>query len=242
MGGWRTWQFAPGCSILGVDVLGPSTLALVISYSDGIYLETLDLSRREDGSLAYPVHLDRRVTPASRTLGEDEEEEAYTDFLLPYPVAVDGSEGTVGLTLQATGVALTVTRPSTTTARAYGSYAAGDVWAGLRYSFLYRLSTLFLRRQNVPVNDGRLDLRWLTVVFTRTRSFLFRVVQLGRTDKTRQYTSTSALTSFADESERYPVQGRTEDVVLSIEDSTSEPLCLTALDWEGNYTNRSQRV
>lgn len=237
LGGWRTWQFSPDTNILGFAING-FVLSLVVEQADGVYLESLDLSRRWDGTLDHVVYLDRRGPGVSPTPFEDDDDVLWTDFTLPYALATDNSEGVVTVVDVDTGTVIESSRPTSTTVRALGTLTANDVYIGVTFSFLYRLSRLYLRRDGKAETNARLTVSWLKVLYDRTKSFVFRVAQTSRTARTRTFTS-NTLTGSG--SIRYPVQGVNQDVVISIEDDTPQPLCLTGLEWEGSFSPRHQR-
>lgn len=235
LGGWRQWQFPAGSAVRGVTTFG-NQVALVVAHSDGLYLETLDLQSQEEGVLDTLVHMDRLLhdwagaNPVTAA--------GATTFDLPYSLATNGSAGTLTVVNATTGAAILATRPTATTFRITGTWTADQVYVGVVYSFLYRLSRIYFRNAQGVQNSGRLDLRWVNIITNRTQSYTLRVAQVDRADVTYAY----AGSTLDEVQKRYPVLGRTEGITLSIEDTSPFALGLVAIDWEAYYTNRSQRA
>lgn len=172
------------------------------------------------------VCLDRRVvSPAAVEAG------GVTTWTLPYPVAVDGSEGTVVVARLDTEDVLTTTRPSPTTVAAVGSFAAFPVVAGIAYTLSYTPSTIYYKG-----SDGQYERR-ADVRLSRLRAFLSGTKSLdcavsvkGRSTFTNQF-----RTNTPEEGQALvvPIFSESTRAALTFSDSSPWPVRLGVLEWEG---------
>ena len=178
------------------------------------------------------VCLDRRVEnpPAVEAGG-------VTTWTLPYPVAVDGSEGTVVVVRLDTEAVLATTRPSPTTVAAVGSFAASPVVAGIAYTLVYTPSTIYYRG-----SDGQYDRR-APVRLSRLRAFLSGTKALdcavsvkGRATFTNQF-----RTDEPEEGQALvvPIFSDSTRAALTFSDSSPWPVRLGVLEWEGQVDPQS---
>jgi len=162
---WSYWEFDANETILNVDVID-SSLYLLVLRSDGVYLERIDLTDDPTlTALGFTCMLDSRVKLTGVYSA------GTTTWTLPYKhadvadlVIVKGEDWTSeeGSTIAVS--ALTGTHA----VEATGDYSTHDVYIGVPYTFRYRLSEQFLRKdeQNAadsPILQGHLILRsmWL---------------------------------------------------------------------------------
>jgi len=172
------------------------------------------------------VCLDRRVeNPLAAEAG------GVTTWTLPYPVAVNGSEGTVVVVRLDTEDVLVTTRPSPTTVAAVGSFSAFPVVVGLAQTFTFTPSTIYYKG-----NDGQYDRR-ASVRLARLRAFMSGTKALdcsvavkGRTTFTNQF-----RTNDPEEGQALvvPIFSENTRAVLTFSNSTPWPVRLGVLEWEG---------
>jgi hypothetical protein len=248
-GAWHRWTFGSG-TILWIT-LAHGILLFYTAYADGTFLNymVLDATRSavtSDGTVVFPdgttaelPHMDRLVFTTEGTLPAPSFDGTHTVYTLPYEVAVDGSEGTLGLCLYDSRTILTLERPSATTAKIAGDYAAAWASIGVQYTSSVELSTLYVRdRDGIADLRGRLHLRNLRLQYHSANGITVTVSSTGRSDAVTEFTST------------YPVDGelvvpvllRNKDANILIEFDSAGSEGLTGMSWEGTYHSRASRL
>ena len=242
MASWSKWQFPAGSTIIGVDMLD-NELTLVIHRSDGVYFESLDLDQGNSGSDAKIQFIDRRITGVqSAAVSAVVYASPVTTWTLPYEVPTNGSQGEMVVVNRATNAVLVTTRPSATTVAVsgYGDLSATSVWIGVLYEFSYTFSKLYSRnREGTPETRGRLQVRYLDLHYHNTTDATLTVSP----DDDRADKALAIDTATAGEgSIHIPVQMRNTYYTLIIADETPGACSFSAVDWEGDYTTRAQRL
>jgi hypothetical protein len=248
MSAWRPWSFRG--DVLTANHMG-NLVHLVVRYSDGVYLEKLDLS---DGAkpLTQPtqVFLDRRAEILGVTAS------GFTTFTVPYPVPV----GDRGLVLAISGTThnpLDIEWLTTTTFRVPGTVAA-KVTFGYTYRTRIVLSQLFpVDYQNNPLTSGRLQIRSFTVRYSDTGYFEAVVYPYGeatsptlvskRPARRVQFSGKSVGTddlilgapSYSSGSFRFSVSADSSKARIVLENSSYMSSTFTSAEWEGLYFNRA---
>lgn len=224
---WGTWEFEG--EVMGLDV-GNGTLAVLVNYSDGLYLETVDLNAEE------PILLDRLVEglDCSPVFSA-----GSTTWTLPYSVATDGSEGTVEV-VQADGTVLVTTRPTATTVRAVGDYDADAVSIGLQFEYEAQLSTIYLRSADatgILKADTRKHLTVHKVRFLHedTRKYDVLIQGSERSEVTYSFSEDDEDNgSFA-----APVMSNNEHVTIKLRSTYPLPCWITGAEWDGTFRART---
>ena len=133
-------------------------------------------------------------------------------------------------------------------------YSAGPVYFGVRYETRYRLSTISLREKDSnggskAITDGRLQLRNIFINFGNTAYLGVEVTSVGRSTYTYTYlpnTLGQSLTvgqvQLASGRFRVPIQAKNDQVTIDIVSESHFPCAILSIDWEGEYTARSQRT
>ena len=187
---WQKFEIDSGATILGCGFVG-SKLYLVVQRADGMHLEWVDFQNAAadltlaDGSTIV-VLLDRKVS----LTGVYNAGTNLTTWTLPY----SDSAGTFKVILSddfagRVGESLTISRPSATTITAVGDYSGGACFVGRTYEFVWELSEQFVRDENNVAKIGdRLQLRTLTLLFSKTGYFRVRVTMPDGAQYTYPYT------------------------------------------------------
>jgi hypothetical protein len=252
---WSFFEFNSADTILWIETVENNTFMLV-SRSDGVYLEIMDYLVPSDTNLDFNVRLDRKVSlTGSYDAGTD-----TTTWTLPYAVATGTSVIAVrGGTAANKGTNVTTTRPTTTTVAATGDHSSSPFFLGIEYEMQYRFSTQYVREgtgvsttvgEKMAVNLGRLQLRRWSVSYRNTGFFVVEVNPNGRSQKSYEFTSaqvnlpTSAPDRVALDSGdfRFPILAKNTDVTVDIKTSSYLPAQFTQAEWEGNYVVHSRRM
>lgn len=242
---WSKWTF--GDSILDMAFI-QSTLYLLINREDGLYLETMNLEPYQtDTGLTFKIHLDRRVDVTGvYSSGTD-----LTTFTLPFDESGDVQIVTSGGFASNPGVALNITRTGADTFTAVGDWTESTVVAGRSYTMRYGFSRQYLRDGNgFAIQSGKLTLRSLLLSFTDTGAFRVEATPQGRDTFTQEYTSRVLGTSsfvlgkptMASNELKTLILMPTPGMQLEIVNDTYLPSTFQAAEWEGFWTQRSQRL
>lgn len=244
---WSTWELPTGATILDVSVI-ESELYLVVSYSDGTCIEKIDLQYINDIGLNYCVRLDRKVELTGTFAN------GVTTWTLPY--AYTGTMDVVksagwGSSTQA-GTNITVTRPTSTTIQASGSYTFASVIVGIPYTMTYGFSPQYIRERDgsQSIQSGRLQMRTMRVNFENTGFFKIEVTPDHRQTYTYEYTGVTLNQAGSiigqvilnDGTFRFPLQSKNDRVKIEIKSDSFLPCAFQSAEWEGFYNIRSKRI
>jgi len=230
---WSTWTF--GSNILNIEI-DNSLIYLLVQRAEGIAIETINLST--DNALAdtgtFGINLDRRFKRTSST------------DVLPYsggtPVSASGN----------------ILNENSEVATVLDGITAGDgtytqspevVYTGIPYTFLYEFSPVVLKQDEKPVSIGRLQLKYLNVLFSSTASFDTSVSRQGQTASVKQFTGTALDSSntigtigIKTGSFPIPIMAESSNVSVKLYSSTFHPASFQSAEWEGTYHLRSKRI
>lgn len=190
-----------------------------------------------------PIYLDRIVSSDDLTAVFTAPTVTYvaglTTWTLPYTLATDDSEGTLLVVLQTTGTGLAPIRPAANTVALQGDYRDIPVWIGVPYTSTVTLSALFPRdTDGVAETRGRLNVRYLRILYTKTTFFIVTVTAVGRAARTYQF-------SVADPEDGVflvPIQCRNVDATVTITIANASPCNITGYTWEGQQHIRGRFV
>lgn len=219
---WSRWDFDG--DVLNIE-FSNSTLILLVKRSDGVCLESLNLSTDSARAVTvggFPVNLDRRVKLTTSAL-------PYTDEKVIYVTAN-------GRILEQAKVAATLANTS--------------VYAGVPYTFSYKFSEQVITQDKSPVTIGRLQLRNMNIVFNDSGYFKVKVTPKKR--ETNNYIFTGRVLGSAKNllgqaptdsgTFKVPVLAKSGDVDIVVESDSFLPCIFQSAEWEGMYVLRSQRV
>jgi hypothetical protein len=123
------------------------------------------------------------------------------------------------------------------------------VYTGIPYTFLYEFSPVVLKQDEKPVSIGRLQLKYLNVLFSSTASFDTSVSRQGQTASVKQFTGTSLDSSntigtigIKTGSFPIPIMAESSNVSVKLYSSTFHPASFQSAEWEGTYHLRSKRI
>jgi hypothetical protein len=168
---WSYWQFDANETILNIDVID-SSLYLLVKRSDGVYLERIDLT--DDPSLSdlgFTCLLDSR----DELTGVYNAGTGITTWTLPYlhadVAAIEIVKGGQWSGEEGSTIAGTLT--GTVSVEATGDYSAYPCYLGVPYTFQYRFSEQFLRKDEenaagTAILQGNLIMRSMWVRFYDT--------------------------------------------------------------------------
>lgn len=252
---WSCWEFPTGDSVLSLSMID-SNLYLLIERASGVFIERVRLDEAyADAGLEFAVRLDRKATATGTyNAGTDR-----TSWTLPYDltglsmVAVYGGAFVGRNGFQAPTI--TVDDAASGVVSLKGDHTDGPCIFGVRYRSRYRLSTIYLSggggdgKGRAAITDGRLQLRNIFINYKSTAFFQVLVTTPGRPTFTYTYASKVlgqslivGQTVLSTGRFRVPVYARNTDAVIDIVSDSHLPCSILSIDWEGEFTLRSQRT
>ena len=238
----------PGSDILDIHFIGQS-LYLLIKRGTKTFLERMDLQTGlTDTGKDYVTMVDRRslITPGSGGA-------ATNTITLTYDI----TDGDTMQVVSTDGEIMTVASTTTNTIVLSEDFTATDsFYVGIPYTMKYELSKPVLKRPKQDggyemVAVGRHQLRYMTIVYSETAMFKVKITPIIGSGEgtTIEYPFSGRFLSAggflgAVPSEtgdfRFPVFAESDSVSIIIENDSPLPSNLQSIEFEANYTSRSQ--
>ena len=248
---WHKWEYGANSNttILNVEFIG-SILYILIERSDGVYIETVDVSPAViDAGATFLTHLDRKVS--NTTTGVSESYSSGTDrTTITLPYTIDNTMKLVG-SAQASNVAgqeISIISQSGTSIVVAGDITSFNYFIGEQYTFTYQFSQQYMALgdqfssgSRTRVRQGRLQIRNWTVSYNDTAYFVSTVTPQARSASTTVFTGTIVGTGLAgtvnleDGSFTFAVQSRNEGLSISLVNDSHLPSNFVNAEWEGYY-------
>ena len=256
---WAKFVFE-GAEIVGATFIESLMVLVVKRPGGGIHLELINFAPGvTDPGLPYTVLLDRRVTEAQLSPSYNAVTNRTT-FTLPYVA-------TTGATIMAVtrdgasnpGAVLNVVQNSPTTFYVVGDYSTTPLYAGEAYQRSYTFSKFYVREESQQtassqiVSAGRLQLRRLTVVYSKSGPFAATVVSDNRPNVVHVLTGVG--TRVADASTlvigqpmlqsgefHIPLLSENLKTMVTLWSNGPFPMRFVSAEWEGLYHRRTRRV
>tara|TARA_X000001382_G_scaffold66713_2_gene46360 strand:- start:2630 stop:5020 length:2391 start_codon:yes stop_codon:yes gene_type:complete len=248
---WHKWEYGANSNttILNVEFIG-SILYILIERSDGVYIETVDVSPAViDAGATFLTHLDRKVS--NTTTGVSESYSSGTDrTTITLPYTIDNTMKLVG-SAQASNVAgqeISIISQSGTSIVVAGDITSFNYFIGEQYTFTYQFSQQYMALgdqfssgSRTRVRQGRLQIRNWTVSYNDTAYFVSTVTPQARSSSTTVFTGTIVGTGLAgtvnleDGSFTFAVQSRNEGLSISLVNDSHLPSNFVNAEWEGYY-------
>lgn len=255
---WQRWTF-DGATVLNADFI-ESYLYIVLQRGTGVWLERLSVAPgKVDDGQEFMIHLDRRVAATNLAAPSYDAPTNRTTFTLPYSVAGTNCTAVVHYSASysaiAPGVELKVLTRSGTSIAVEGDMRNVPIFFGLPYTSRAKLSPFYIRQQKgergvVPIADGRLQMRYITLLFSKTAYVRVEVTPDGRDtieyifngrymgDDQSLLGQVSAVTGRF----RVPIMTRADTATIEILNDSYLPMSLLSLEWEGMFILRSTRL
>lgn len=254
---WSKWKFDEGVDILGLDFVEQD---LVLVYRKDSYVRLDKISLEESVALVdrAPVLLDHQVDNDSMEITFDPVRNVTT-FELPYQdirtIQFWTKEDPYGLQILAEPVG---TDGDTYEARGnWVTNSEGERWqivAGRRYEFEFTFSDQFVRKETsgglVAAQDGRLQLRYMSLIYQNTSYFEVEVTPHNRAPRTYKF----AARTLADHTNvfdtvpietgefRFPILAQNTKVLLKIKSSKPFPCAFGLAEWDALIHPRTSRI
>ena len=244
---WGKWEFPTGYTLLTMEFL-EQDLFIVYKSNSGVHIDKLTLSEGEgvDGT-PDDILLDRRVTQAECT-------ESYNSTTDQTTITVPYTESATWELVESAGTIPTIVSQTTTQLVVTGDYTSKSFHIGLPYTFEYRYSTQFLREgergSQVPIQDGRLQLRYMSLLYLNTSQFEVSVAPTNKPVKTYTFTgrvlgasgNIIGQTGYDTGEFRFPVFSKNDEVEIAIKNATPFNSSFSSTEWEAMYTPKTKRI
>lgn len=233
---WSTWDFG-GADILGFEILA-GTLYVFVKRDTNTYLESINLENIDTEKMTWTVGLDAQFVATSHSY----DAEARTALItMPYSrtdvVAIKTSNGRQST--QATFNGTTITLNNVTT-------DGEEFICGLPISGEVTLSPWFLKnRRDSPILEGRLQIRNVILQFKNTGNFKVEITNRGRDPRTVVWNNnkigniTIGQNIMQSGSFKTGVRGRNTETKIKIISDSAMPVQITAIGYEGAFTQRA---
>ena len=247
---WFKMNFAEA-NILEIAFLQQS-LYMVVKRGTATYLEKMDLQTgKVDSGATYVTSLDRRikVTPGS----------PGTTITLPTDYVLTTEEQAIVQVVSTDGEVMTIASATASSITLKEEYTGSEsFYIGLPYTMRYELTKPTLKRNRSDTGNvetiatGRHQIRYMTVVYDDTAFFKVKITpEVADADGTAveypfsgRFLSTGGFLGqlpTADGKFRFPVFAESDAVKIEIENDSPFPSNLQSIQFEAQYTDRSQR-
>lgn len=258
---WFRWNLNDYCAsevkVLNADYI-ESTLYILVQRNGKVFLEKIKLlPNRTDAYSSYVTILDRRIDdsqlPSAPTYNAGTNE---TTFTLPYDIlstemAVVTRSVADNTPYADVGRQLTVTSAvvGTPTLKVRGNFTTNPIWIGQRMFASADLSKIYMRDNKNQIDPAsKLQLLKGAAIYSNTGSFTVRVTPEGRDASDYIFTGrivgdiNNVIGVASLSSGRFPfsILSNNERVKIQIFSSSFLPFRISSIEWEGNYTKRSQ--
>ena len=250
---WQKWEFP-------FEVYGGSfmddRLLLTVSYGGELHVVGFSFEPGVDNVLdADSVLLDMAVQPPQTSIAFDGLDTVVT---LPYKLAAEADlarfRAVISPGIGATGAGQTYTPTSfsgNTVRFANRDLRNLPLTLGFTFRFLWRLNPIYVRDKNlVAIQDGRLQLRYVSLFFNNSGPFEIHVTPEGRETYTTKYTNfivgsaSSNLGELRLHSDKFraAAYGEADKIGIEVEAFTPWRVRFSSLEWDGAYRARKQRT
>ena len=262
---WSKWEFDPNIKIHNIGFLDQD-LVMVSEVSGQLLIDRVRLEEAVALSNEHTLLIDHQVrTGAGEKLSASyDPASGYTTFTLPflhkgrfqfwttanpYGQQIEAFPGAVGSAAPSTDTAIN-------TYHAKGDWTAGEmvVTAGLPYSFEFVFSDQFVRTNrgggDYSIQDGRLQLRYMSVVYQNSSFFEAEVTPKNRPSNHYVFNartladSTNRLDTLPIETGefRFPIFAQNTKVEIKLKSDMPFPCAFGVVEWDALYHPRTSRI
>ena len=253
---WHKWTFGTSSTdkILNIDFI-ENTLYIVNQRSDGVYLETMDISPAvTDASASYLTHLDRKISNTTTGVSESYNSGTnQTTITIPYTKTNTLSLVGASTGSNQAGQEISIVSQTGTSVVVSGDITSYDYFIGEDYTFTFTFSQQFIQEADaqgsrISIKEGRLQIRNWSVNFNNTGFFTTLVQPVGRSSSSTTFTGTITGTgllgtvNLADGDYTFAVQSESDKLTVTLASDSHLPCNFINASWQGYYVTASQRV
>lgn len=253
---WHKWTFGTSSTdkILNIDFI-ENTLYIVNQRSDGVYLETMDISPAvTDASADYLTHLDRKISNSTSGVSESYNSGTnQTTITIPYTKTNTLSLVGASTGSNQAGQEISIVSQTGTSIVVAGDITSYDYFIGEDYTFTFVFSQQFIQEADaqgsrISIKEGRLQIRNWSVNFNNTGFFTTVVNPVGRSSSSTTFTGTITGTgllgtvNLADGDYAFAVQSESDKLTVTLASDSHLPCNFINASWQGYYVTASSRV
>lgn len=259
---WSKWEFDEDTKIKGLGFLDQD---LIMVYENGSDLQIDRVRLEEAVSLSDEnvLLLDHQTNTTDGTLTAAYDSSSnLTTFTLPFthkqPFEFWASGDLYGQQLvvsRGPDIANPVAPGTATpTYLVEGDWSSAEVTAGLPYLFEFTFSDQFVRTNrgqgDISIQDGRLQLRYMSIVYQNSSYFEVRVKPKNRDEKRYVFNartladSTNVFDAVPVETGeyRFPVFAQNTKVTIKLSSDKPFPCAFGVVEWDALYNPRTSRI
>ena len=240
---WHKWTIDSADKILNIDFID-NWLYLTIQYSDGIYLEKLNCTQKqEDIELGFLVHLDRKL----KAKGSYDEETNITTYELPYTV----NSKLLNVVNAKNGFLLDFIKTDNII-QIEGDFE--NLIIGLPYVSHWQLGTIYKKQQTQSGGsqtvEGVLMLKDLELAYSDSGYFDIQVKPLYTVQEASHYvctctdlgTNSAILGKISIDSGLFliPILAKNDEVIISMTNDSYLPSTFSSITWLGELNIRGK--
>lgn len=253
---WHKWTLGTSSTdnILNIDFID-NTLFILNQRSDGLYLETMDMSPATvDASATYLTHLDRKITQDTTGVSSSYNSGTnQTTVTIPYTKTNTLSLVGASTGSNKAGQEISIVSQSGTSVVVSGDITSYDYFIGEDYTFTFTFSQQFMQvadsgGSRISVKEGRLQIRNWSVSYNDTGFFTTLVAPIGRSTSASTFTGTLTGTgllgtvNLTDGDFTFAVQSESDKLTVTLANNSHLPSNFINASWEGYYVTASSRV
>lgn len=246
---WSKWVFDADIEIAAIDFVDQD---LVIAYRmDGVlHIDTMRIEETVSIASDIPLLVDHKVTKAQTTLSYDALTGLST-ITLPYATPHNVS---FYRTAAPYGDKLVTTKLSNTQYTVEEDLTSVEYVAGYDYEFRFKFSQQYIRGEagggEVSVQDGRVQLRYMSLIYQN--SSFFKVLVTPNNRQARTYTFSGRIFSDADNvldtmpfdtgEFRFPITAQNTEVEIELVSDKPFACAFGSAEWDAMYYPRTRRI
>ena len=243
---WSKYTFGSTEVVHGFEVF-EGNLHMCIERADGnIYLEKMSLTRESIATgMPWMPLLDQR----------DEVTGVYNagTNLTTWTTTWDNEDDAqiiLGAAFSVPGRQLNPTYATANTMTVKGDWSAGIAYVGRPYTMTVELSKIYVREDNAPILNGRLQLQDITVLVEKTGYYKMQITSDGGRDVKSETFEGKVLggglavddASLQDaDSQKHTIHSRGDDTKIEFINDTAAPSVITSLQWRGYFNELSRQ-
>jgi len=247
---WSKWVFdGNDMEIIGTEFIDQD-LILIYKMDGGTYSARVRIEETVSIASDAPVLLDTKVSRTQCTVAYDSVTDITTiDLPFSYTNTVQFWRKSAPY-----GEQLVVTKVTNSQYTIEGDETTSDWVAGIGYTFKFHFSQQYLRQETgggeVAVQDGRLQLRYMSVIYQNSSFFKALVEPENRTAK--EYTFNGRIFADADNvldtmpfdtgEFRFPIASQNTGVEIKLESDKPFACAFGSAEWDAMYYPKTRRV
>lgn len=244
---WCKWVFDPNMSIVGMGFL-EDYLYLVYKVGTDVRIDRILVGPTIDKDLLLDHQFDA-ADFVSRTYDVVNDE---TTIVTPYgtPALIEFYRTDANAFAPYEGV----TKATENTYVIPGDVTGDNITAGVNYEWVYGFSKQYLREKNTDgesaIQDGRLQLRYFSVIYTDTSYFEAHVTPKGGTTSVTAFNgrvladpdNVADLIPKDTGEFKFPVFAQNEDVQIELKSNQPYQVAIGSVEWTAVYKPKARRV